>query len=331
MRLSGSSFVALTIAAALVLGCSQKATEQASAGPARAVQSVGILQNGTHPILDAVAEGCEQRLKQLLGDEVRVDRRNGGGDRELLRQEATRFVTGGYAALVSVATPASETLLAVSDGKIPIVFTFVTDPSRIGYGGPGHPANVTGLVNETGYEGTLDAIQSLVPQADTVGYLVSSEPNARFIQSRFSELMRERGLSMRIGNIQEAGDVPLAARNLASNVDAFLVGGDHVLVANVDSLLGVADTFGVPVFAVDAGSVERGALAASTIDYREMGERTAEYVSFILAGAKPSELPVEQYNRFGTVLNECAARKLGINVPRDLSRRSKTLVSFSDC
>lgn len=284
---------------------------------------VVVLQHGSHPILDQVASGCIERLQELMGSRLVVERRNGGGDKDLLRQQSMVIAGDQYDAIVTIATPATQSMLSVSTGRVPIVFTFVTNPAAVGYSGPGSLPNVTGLVNETGYDGTIDALVQLVPGAREIGYLVSSEPNARFIQSVFEEKLGRLGLGLRVASIESARDIPQAARALAGQVDAFLVGGDHVLVSSIDTLLDVANSFDVPVFAVDEGSVARGAVAASTIDYRLLGKRTAEYVLFVLAGAPADSLPVEHYSDFVLVINEEAAKARHLEVPQPILDRAR--------
>jgi putative tryptophan/tyrosine transport system substrate-binding protein len=54
------------------------------------------------------------------------------------------------------------------------------------------------------------------------------------------------------------------------------------------------------------------------VDRRNMYRRAAEYVDMILKGRTPSELPVEQPNKFELVINLKAAKAIALDVPDKL-------------
>jgi putative ABC transport system substrate-binding protein len=53
-------------------------------------------------------------------------------------------------------------------------------------------------------------------------------------------------------------------------------------------------------------------------DIADMFRQVGVYTGSILKGAKPSELPVLQSNKFELVIDLQTARALGIEVPREL-------------
>ncbi len=63
---------------------------------------------------------------------------------------------------------------------------------------------------------------------------------------------------------------------------------------------------------------EQGLLMTYTTDFREALQRGAEYVSRILGGARPADLPVVQVSRFDLVVNQRTARALGLRMPRSI-------------
>ena len=54
--------------------------------------------------------------------------------------------------------------------------------------------------------------------------------------------------------------------------------------------------------------------------------RSAEYVDRILRGAKPADLPVEQAERFETVINRGTAKALGLTIAQSVLVRADEVV-----
>lgn len=278
--------------------------------------NIGLLQFGNHPVLDSVEKGIKERLQKFYGDRVNVQTFNGNFDTSALSHYSEKLQSGAYDVVVAISTPAALAYQGINDGTKPFVFTFVTSPSQIGYTQQGSIKNATGLSNQTDYHGTLELMRSINPKGKVYGYLVSSrEPNAIYIKDKFVELGEEYGIHFKVAEIAQESEVGIVAEKLATTVDGFLIGGDHHVVKASKSLVGVADFHSIPVFSVDGSTLKNGVVAASTIDFYEMGERTAEYVAFVLSGVRADDLPLEKYDIFHTILNRKALVKNGLNWP----------------
>ena len=80
--------------------------------------------------------------------------------------------------------------------------------------------------------------------------------------------------------------------------------------------------------AIDSSSqtAREGGLISYGIDFGAHDLIAAEYVSRILKGAKPGDLPVQQPTRFESIVNLKTAKALGITIPQTLLIRADEVI-----
>ena len=288
---------------------------------------IAVLQLGTHSVIDTVVKGLQDRTTELYGSNVNVKVYNANFDIAALSMLANQMVASKPSVLVGVTTPAAGQLVGANRGIYPLVFTFVSNPEDIGYFGKGSKPNVCGLSDKVEYKKTLSMIRHIMPDAKEIGYILTrSENNAVTIHKEFSEIAPDYAFTIKTVTINNSQDVRQAAELLVKSSDLFLFGGDNQIMSVINSLIDTANAHKIPVFACDEESVKKGAAAAYSVPYYEMGRRTADYCGLILSGANPDRVPVEVFTGTKLIINTLACQSLGLDIPQLLIDNADVLV-----
>jgi putative ABC transport system substrate-binding protein len=112
----------------------------------------------------------------------------------------------------------------------------------------------------------------------------------------------------------EAG-IKTSAQNASTGL---IVGPDPFNQVHIDEIAQLAGQYRVPSVSVYRPFVAAGGLMAYGPDTAEIFRQSAAYVSRILRGEKPADLPVQQPTKFEFIVNLKAAKALHINVPPTL-------------
>jgi putative tryptophan/tyrosine transport system substrate-binding protein len=97
-------------------------------------------------------------------------------------------------------------------------------------------------------------------------------------------------------------------------------GGSHDLALARRARIGAsAMAHKLPIMTYISEEVPSGYLMSYGQDLPDYVRRAAAYVDKILKGANPADLPVEQPTRLKLVLNQKAAKALGLTFPQTLT------------
>jgi putative tryptophan/tyrosine transport system substrate-binding protein len=72
--------------------------------------------------------------------------------------------------------------------------------------------------------------------------------------------------------------------------------------------------------------VKRGGLIFYLANNVEIFRRAATYVTRILKGANPAELPIEQPTKFEFVINLKTAKQIGLTIPPNVLARANKVI-----
>jgi len=244
--------------------------------------------------------------------------------RDLLAKGVDMIVTAGAEAALA-AKAATKT--------IPVVFLALGDPVGLGVvrelGRPG--GNVTGVsfISSDLAGKRMQILQEAVPGVRDIAIVwdpgnrnTSAEAKAAMAAARQLSMQPRQVLLKKFGNFN-AIFAPLIARKPQAIYVAFGQGSiaDH---RTAIAEFGLRER--IPVISGWGFMTEAGGLLSYAPNIPAMFHRGAYYVSRLLAGAKPGDLPVEQATVIELLVNAQTARALGISLPPSLLIRADRVI-----
>jgi ABC-type uncharacterized transport system substrate-binding protein len=269
----------------------------------RGFKESGFVESENAAVIYRWAEGHNNRLPELAADLVR-------------RQVAVIAATGG--------TPAALAAKAATT-TIPIVFAVPEDPVRLGFvaslARPG--TNMTGInffnAEVTGKR--LELLCALVPNTVRVAVLVNPTNTAN-TEANLRELQpaaRTMGVQLEIVHASTSREIDdVFAKFSIQRPDALFVSGDSLFNSRRLQLALLTARHAIPATYPSRDYPVSGGLMSYGADVTNAFRQVGSYVGRILKGARPADLPVVQSAKFELVINQQAARTLGLTVPPTL-------------
>lgn len=292
----------------------------ASAAEEKSVAVTAIVE---HPALDAARDGVLDALKQAgyePGKNLKWQYQSAQGNTGTAAQIARKFVGDQPDAIVGIATPSAQALVAATR-SVPVVFTAVTDPvgAQLTPSWEASGTNVTGVSDVLALDKQIELIRQIVPEAKRIGMVYNpGEANSVVVVKAMQELLPTLGMTLVEASAPRSVDVGSAARSLIGKVDVIYTNTDNNVVSAYEALVKVGNDAKIPLIASDTDSVKRGAIAALGVDYRLLGEQTGRIVVRILNGEKPGDIQPQTSDRLQLFVNPGAAAKQGVTLSREL-------------
>jgi len=321
----------------LLVGATASPPMHSHAQPSARTRTVGVLMGLANDAEAKVRlQAFEQALEKegwTLGQDLRIEYRFAAGHAERMRAFAKELVGLRPDVIVGHSTPVvSELVLATR--TIPIVFVVVADPVGSGFAAsiPRPGGNATGFTSlaSTVPGKLLTILKQIAPNLSRVALMVN--PDASISAGLFY-----------LGPVEAAASsfdvefIPMKVRTpadiersmteaaRASNL-GLIVMPDNFTTVNRHLIISLAARLRVPAVYPYRFFVDAGGLMSYGVDVTDLFRRAPEYVSRILRGAKPADLPVQAPTKFELVINLKSAEALGLTVPKSLLAGADALI-----
>jgi putative ABC transport system substrate-binding protein len=297
------------------------------------VPRVGFLSS-TGPTVTWAAGGFQAGLREqgyVEGQSIHVEYRWAHGQFDRLPDLAAELVRLNVDVIAAILTQAALAAQAATR-TIPIVMV-VGDPVSVGLttslARPG--GNITGvaLMNPEIVGKQLELLKEVNPKLARVAVLWNPA-NAAFqaLQVREAELAgRKSGVQLHF--LEARGPYEFDAAFAAmrrEGLHALLILGDPVFALHSATLAGMAVKDRLLTASGGPDFVHAGGLMAYAPSFFESTRRAATYVSRVLKGAKPADLPIEQPTRFELMINLGTAKALGLTIPPSILARADEVI-----
>ena len=299
-------------------------------GQGQKVFKIGVLTDGMVPWTSS-ARGFQDGLRELgyiEGRNVTFEARATQGDSSRLPKLAAELLKSK-----------PDLLFCISDacwretGRIPMVFTQVSDPVRIGLvasiARPG--GNITGIANLRAdlTAKRLELFKETVPSLRRV--LIIYDPGkteeTEAVASARSAA-RRLGLQLLENPIKVPSEIePALAKLNEGGQDGILIVQTGANLNIPGRTLEVSTSNNLPTMYAASFWSQFGALASYGADQNSQGRQAARLAHKILTGTPPRELPVELPDRIEFIINLKTAKRIGLQVPRVVLVRADRVIN----
>jgi len=253
-------------------------------------------------------------------------------DYERLPALANELVQRNADIIVPVTLPA---ILAAHKASktVPMVFIAAHDPVGMGLvaslARPG--GNLTGLASFYGdlVPKHMELLKSILPKVSRVALLASTQV-AKMVpggEQIIRDAAQKLGIRMQLAHIDSAAQIPQAfAAMTRERAGAFIALADVIFLRERRQIAELALKHRLPSFFASRENVQAGGLVSYGEDAVELFAQAARYVSKIMKGAKPGNLPIEQPTKFHLAFNRKTAAALKLTIPQELLLRADEVI-----
>ena len=319
----------------LPFACAMLASPKLLRAQARRPFRIGWFVSGrkSDPMSLAYVQEFRARLAELGYVEEKdfiVDIRFGEADAARFPDIAEQLIAQKPDVLVGIET--SSRAMVAKTRSIPIVLTTSVDPVGAGLvrslAKPG--TNVTGMVDQ--YDQLIakqiELLVDLAPNARRLGLLIDPLWSGRKSYEDFARKAADaKRLSLTVAELAVDNDLQKAFGEFEKKKIEILLISTQAKTAALRREIAVgARRLRIPAIFGFAMYPEAGGLLSYGPDIFANMRPVAEMVDQILKGAKPADMPLRQTAKFEMVLNQRAAREIGLTIPQSIMLRADRVI-----
>ena len=284
--------------------------------------------------IKAFEQGLENQ-GWTLGRDARIEYRFAAGNADRMRTFAKELVGLRPDVLVGHSTPV-VTELVQATRTIPIVFVVVADPVGSGFAAsiPRPGGNATGFTNlaATITGKLLTVLKQITPNLTRVALMFNPESLPRgtvfdLYRSPFEAAASSFALEAVVAEVRTPAEIERRVIELARQPNVgLIVMPDNFLAVHRQLVISLTARLRIPTIYTYRYFVEAGGLMSYGVDVTDLFRRAPEYVSRILRGANPGDLPVQAPTKFEVAINLKTAKALGLAVPKILLAGADDLI-----
>jgi putative ABC transport system substrate-binding protein len=233
--------------------------------------------------------------------------------------------------IVAISTTAARTAKRAT-AEVPIVFSTGDDPVELGLvdsmASPGGRLTGFHLATNDLTPKRLEILREIVPNLRrVVTFYDPRNPTSVSGLAATREPAGKLGIEVAAQQVTSPQEIRDRLRTLATaEAEAFFFVPGALITSHTALIIEAANALRLPTMPIELGAVRAGALASYGLDFRESGRRPARYVSRILAGSLPRDLPVEAVNQPALAINLKTATAIGVDIPPLLLTRADEVI-----
>jgi putative ABC transport system substrate-binding protein len=255
----------------------------------------------------------------------------GGGSLDGLKKLVPEIVARRPDVIVSAGGPATRAMIDTKV-ELPVVFTSSADAviAKIvdSWAKPGGNRTGISFFALELIPKRLELMHQVLPGMKRVA-IVGWPPHAGELLEleAATNMAKKLGLEHQYWGVNTAPELDAALGALVQwNADAILVFAGAISITYADRIAAFSVQKRVPAFSSWADFAEKGNVMTYGPILRECYARLASFVDRILKGAKPGNLPVELPTKFELVINDTAAKALGMKIPQSILVRADRVI-----